>query len=39
LVSAVAMANNLNMHADFEYSSGQNIEQPYGINFGLRYRW
>lgn len=35
---AVAMTDNLNMHADFEYSSGQNIEQPYGINFGLRYR-
>jgi len=36
---AVAMTNNLNMHADFEYSRGQNIEQPYGINFGFRYRW
>ncbi|MEO8645790.1 autotransporter outer membrane beta-barrel domain-containing protein [Pseudomonas sp.] len=36
---AVAMTDNLNMHADFEYSSGQNIEQPYGISFGLRYRW
>ncbi|MGL6246508.1 autotransporter outer membrane beta-barrel domain-containing protein [Pseudomonas sp.] len=36
---AVAMTKNLNMHADFEYSSGQYIEQPYGVNFGLRYMW
>ncbi|TBN38914.1 autotransporter outer membrane beta-barrel domain-containing protein [Pseudomonas sp. BGI-2] len=36
---AVAMTKNLNMHADFEYSSGQYIEQPYGVNLGLRYLW
>ena len=36
---AIAMSESFNMHADFEYSNGKNIEQPYGVNFGLRYMW
>lgn len=36
---AVSMAENLHVHADFEYSNGRHIEQPFGVNLGLRYRW
>ncbi|WP_223525290.1 autotransporter outer membrane beta-barrel domain-containing protein [Pseudomonas sp. A-B-26] len=36
---AVAMTKQLNMHADFDYSTGRNFEQPFGINIGFRYAW
>ncbi|MBN3865445.1 autotransporter outer membrane beta-barrel domain-containing protein [Pseudomonas frederiksbergensis] len=36
---AVAMTQNFHMHADFDYSSGRHIEQPFGVNFGVRYEW
>lgn len=36
---AMVVAKNLSVHADFEYSNGQNIEQPFGANIGLRYTW
>jgi outer membrane autotransporter protein len=36
---AVAFSDNLQMHADFDYSNGQDIEQPFGANVGLRYSW
>ena len=29
----------LQVHTDFDYSSGKNIEQPWGVNVGLRYTW
>lgn len=36
---AVAIARNFSVHADFEYSNGQYIEQPLGANLGIRYTW
>ncbi len=36
---AVAMGQGLQLHADFDYSHGQAIEQPWGVNLGLRYNW
>jgi outer membrane autotransporter protein len=29
----------LQVHADFDYMKGSDIEQPWGINVGLRYNW
>ena len=34
---AVALTKQLRIHADVEYSHGKNIEQPYGVNLGVRY--
>ena len=36
---AVAIADRLQVHADFDYSHGDAIEQPWGVNLGLRYNW
>lgn len=36
---AVAWAQRWQAHADFEYSNGSKIEQPWGVNFGVRYNW
>jgi outer membrane autotransporter protein len=36
---AVAFFDKLEAHADFEYSNGSRIEQPWGANVGLRYNW
>jgi outer membrane autotransporter protein len=36
---AVAFSQNLQMHADFDYANGENIEQPLGANLGVRYSW
>lgn len=36
---AVALGESFSVHADFEYSNGQYIEQPLGANFGFRYTW
>lgn len=36
---AVAIAKSLSVHADFEYSNGHYIEQPFGASVGLRYVW
>jgi outer membrane autotransporter protein len=36
---AVSMTQDFHMHADFEYSRGRNFEQPFGVNFGVRYNW
>lgn len=36
---AVALAQNLQLHADFDYSNGEHIEQPWGASVGLRYSW
>ncbi|VVO10020.1 hypothetical protein PS718_03353 [Pseudomonas fluorescens] len=34
---AAAMTSKLQMHADYEYSDGQNFRQPGGLTLGLRY--
>nr|WP_236692840.1 autotransporter outer membrane beta-barrel domain-containing protein [Pseudomonas sp. 10-1B] len=36
---AVSMAERLQVHADFDYSAGEHIDQPWGVNLGLRYNW
>lgn len=36
---AVKLSQNLQLHADFEHSSGQKIDQPWGANVGVRYSW
>lgn len=36
---AVAFNDRLQLHADFDYSNGDKIEQPFGANVGLRYSW
>lgn len=41
LGAGVAMSLNekWQVHADFDYSNGDKIEQPWGANVGLRYSW
>jgi len=36
---SVAWAEQWQMHAEFDYSHGEKIEQPWGISAGLRYNW
>ncbi len=36
---ALAFSENLQLHADFDYAHGENIEQPFGANVGVRYSW
>ncbi|RMQ41891.1 putative autotransporter [Pseudomonas cichorii] len=36
---AVSMSERLQLHADFDYSNGRKLEQPWGANVGLRYSW
>lgn len=36
---AVSMSDRIQLHADFEYSNGDKLEQPWGANVGLRYTW
>jgi outer membrane autotransporter protein len=36
---AVAMSERWQVHADLDYAKGEHIEQPYGVNLGLRYFW
>ena len=36
---AVAMSAKWQVHADFDYSKGEHIEQPWGANVGVRYSW
>ena len=36
---AVAFSDKLQLHADFDYATGQHIEQPFGANVGLRFSW
>lgn len=33
------LAGNLQLQADFDYSHGKNIEQPWGASLGVRYAW
>lgn len=34
---ALALSKSFQVHADFDYMNGKNIEKPYGVNLGLRY--
>ena len=36
---AVTLTDKVSMHADFDYSNGDKIEQPWGANVGVRYSW
>ena len=36
---AVALTDKVSVHADFDYSNGDKIEQPWGANVGVRYSW
>ena len=36
---AVQLNNVLQLHADVDYSNGERIEQPWGVNVGVRYSW
>ncbi|WP_256680113.1 autotransporter outer membrane beta-barrel domain-containing protein [Pseudomonas sp. Marseille-P9899] len=36
---ALSLTNRIAVHADFDYSNGETIEQPWGANFGVRYNW
>lgn len=36
---AAQLTDKLQLHADFDYMKGNNIEQPWGVNVGLRYNW
>ncbi|WP_433771039.1 autotransporter outer membrane beta-barrel domain-containing protein [Pseudomonas putida] len=36
---AMTVTDKISIHADFEYSNGDKIEQPWGANVGVRYIW
>lgn len=36
---AAKVSDRVQVHADFDYMKGQNIEQPWGVNVGVRYNW
>ena len=36
---AMSMTDKVSIHADFDYSNGDKIEQPWGANVGVRYLW
>lgn len=36
---AVNLNDKVSLHADLDYSNGDKLEQPWGFNFGARYRW
>jgi outer membrane autotransporter protein len=36
---AMSLSDKVSVHADFEYSNGDKIEQPWGANVGMRYLW
>ncbi|WP_447793643.1 autotransporter outer membrane beta-barrel domain-containing protein [Pseudomonas farris] len=36
---ALALSKEFQVHADFDYAKGEHIEQPYGVNVGLRWAW
>lgn len=37
--TAVQVSERLQLHADFDYVKGQNLEQPWGISLGARYNF
>jgi outer membrane autotransporter protein len=36
---AMTLTDKVSLHADFDYSHGNKIEQPWGANVGMRYSW
>ncbi|WHS58968.1 autotransporter outer membrane beta-barrel domain-containing protein [Pseudomonas sp. G2-4] len=36
---SMKLTDKVAMHADLDYSNGDKIEQPWGVNFGVRYNW
>ncbi|MOA41652.1 putative autotransporter precursor [compost metagenome] len=36
---AVSLMERWQVHADFDYSNGDKLEQPWGANIGLHYSW
>lgn len=36
---AAQVSQNLHLHGDFDYVNGKNIEQKWGVNLGLRYKY
>lgn len=36
---AINLNDRMQLHADFDYSNGEKIEQPWGANVGLHYSW
>jgi len=36
---AMTLTDKVSVHADFDYSNGNKIEQPWGANVGVRYSW
>lgn len=36
---AAQVSDVLQLHGEFQYSNGKHIEQPYGVNLGLRYNF
>jgi outer membrane autotransporter protein len=36
---AAQLRDKVQLHADMDYSKGSKIEQPWGVNIGIRYNW
>lgn len=36
---ALQVSDRLQMHLDLDYSKGESVEQPYGVNLGVRYNF
>jgi outer membrane autotransporter protein len=36
---AMQVSDKWQVHGDVDYSNGEHIEQPWGVNLGLRYNW
>lgn len=36
---AMQVSEKWQVHGDVDYSNGEHIEQPWGVNMGLRYNW
>lgn len=36
---AISLNERMQLHADFDYSNGEKIEQPWGANVGFHYSW
>lgn len=36
---AMTLTDKVSVHADFDYSNGHKIEQPWGANVGVRFSW
>ncbi|HCN45176.1 MAG TPA: autotransporter outer membrane beta-barrel domain-containing protein [Pseudomonas sp.] len=36
---ALSLSKDFQVHGEFEYANGKNIEMPYSVNLGLRYLW